>query len=265
MAAVSVTYNAQARKVKSWNIRAGLKNAALSLQGKISDLATSRFAPLIELAIMNPPLVIPALHAIALTKVTMVVCSCPSMRIMAERVRQDQQIDHGRLEDIFGKITENNQELVALFGAQIDQMKATINSFLDVLITDLRSEMGINAVDYELDQHELSHAFMSWLKEADLADLNNPEQIDRLKELLKEKLGLEEEDDDYMAILEGRLSSDPNIAKLASEVADLAKEMGEVFNEKIEDHDKDSDTDSDNDEDDDITPIGAPKGRTQNA
>ncbi|NQU17233.1 MAG: hypothetical protein HQ564_04120 [Candidatus Saganbacteria bacterium] len=236
--------------VKPLNIRAKLKNTALSLQGRISDFATSKYAPLIELAIMNPPLVIPMLQAIVINKVPIVFGICNLAHIIAEN-----------LGNIIAGIKGRNDELIREFQGQIDQIKSTINSFLDTLITDLRSEMGIDAIDYELDQHKISHAFEDWMRDANLMDLGNPKELAELKELLKERIGLDAEDDDLIKILENKLASADITEDLAAQVASLKLEMEEYIKDHPEET-NDSDDDADND---DFTPTGVPKGRTQNA
>lgn len=160
-------------------------------------------------------------------------------------------IIYENLGNIVAGIKGRNEELIQKFDREIEALKKNIAGFINSMVGDLRKDMGLNDWQYELDDHEISHAFEHWLEKADFNDLANPAETARLKELLKEKIGIKAGEDNLDAII-GRHLASGDFNGLIRELEGLREKTDQY----LEDNPPPARPETESDEDGDFTPQG---------
>ena len=160
-----------------------------------------------------------------------------------------QHIIYENLGSIIAGIKGRNTELIQKFDREIEALKKNTAGFINSMVEDLSKEMGLNDWEYELDDHEISHAFEDWLKEANFNDLANPAETARLKELIKGKIGIEAGEDNLDAII-GRHLASGDFNGLVRELEGLREKTDQY----LEDNPPPDRPETEEDEDDDFTP-----------
>ena len=178
---------------------------ALRLYGSVIESIGANGALLATVIILSPTLVSSAKGGLILGRGT---CNL-------------QHVIYENLGKILTGIKGRDNELIHQFRDEIGAIKSLITSFIGKMVTDLENEMGGDAVDYNLDNHSISHAFEDWLETADLTRLGDPSQKAQLRALLRERINLQEEDTEYSKIIEQALESDGFLERLQGQVTDL--------------------------------------------
>jgi len=163
-----------------------------------------------------------------------------------------QKIVYERLGSVISGLKGENEQIMNKFQKEIDAIKGSINTFIGKLVDKLKKEMGPNAIDYDLDDHDISHAFEEWISTSDITKLSTPEARQRLKALIMEHIQMDEKDQTYDKMIDEALQSDDFMGKLAEKMKDL---RNKVENELKNEPHKPTQTQTD---DDDIVP---PRGR----
>lgn len=137
------------------------------------------------------------------------------------------------LGNIISGIKERNDELIRHFQKEIDAIKNNIVTFIGRMVKDLQNEMGFDSTSFNLDNHEISHVFEEWLKDTDLNNLADPAESKRLRQMLKDKIGLQTGDEAYAAIVDKHLESGEFLDSLAGQMKDLRGKTQEYLDEDL--------------------------------
>lgn len=117
-----------------------------------------------------------------------------------------QHVIYACLSDLIKGIKGREEELSKQFKQQTDLLKEHITKFANGLVDRIKKELGFDALDLNLDAHDdVSHVIEDWVEE--IKDWDNPgrgDQMVRLKEMLQEKIGL---NDKNAGILDKQLNS----------------------------------------------------------
>lgn len=189
------------------------KRAYASMQRSAGEVLTGKLSGLIGALVSNPPLAFPALFSMASIQFPLVFGFCNFKGIISEN-----------LASVIAGMTRHQEQLMKEFDAQIEKIKGTITRFIGKMIEDLTKEMGLKAHKFNLDPHEISHAFEDWVREADLTKLDDPAQKRKLKELLAEHIDIQPEEEGYLGVLDRSLGTE-GFNQISREMAELKKKV----------------------------------------
>jgi len=136
-----------------------------------------------------------------------------------------QKIVYERLGTVISGLKGENEQVMNKFQKEIDGIKGSINTFIGNLIDKLKKEMGPNAIDYDLDDHDISHAFEEWISTSDITKLSSPQSRQRLKELIMEHIQMDEKDQGYAKMIDDALQSDDFMGNLAGKMKSLREKV----------------------------------------
>ncbi|OGC06323.1 hypothetical protein A2526_01415 [candidate division WOR-1 bacterium RIFOXYD2_FULL_36_8] len=189
----------------------GLARRVVSAAAKKASLSVGVIAARAQFLFIDPPQ-------------TLMVATCNTKEII-----------FANLGAVITGLEGHDRELAQKFEAEIDSIKGLVNGFISKLVTELKREMGVDAVDFNLDEHEISHAFEDWFEAADLSRLSDKAQVDALKALLRDHIGLEAanpEDQRHIKALDKKLASDGVVGHLANKMLDLYSKVEAFSREK---------------------------------
>src|SRR3989339_637437 len=186
------------------------RRTRVSLQISVGNVLTGKLGGLIGMFVANPPLIFPVLFAAALNPMPLIVGWCNTKKIILQNFAP-----------VIVGITKHQKQLMKEFDVEIDEIKRLGATFIDKLVAELKTEMGTEAYNFQLDDHEISHAFEHWLEEADLTKLNDPAQKEKLKELLAKKIGIQPDDAHYLKVLEDSIRAGDSFCELSENMAKL--------------------------------------------
>ncbi|NQT29893.1 MAG: hypothetical protein HQ596_04910 [Candidatus Saganbacteria bacterium] len=147
--------------------------------------------------------------------------------------------------DIIAGVNNRKKDLIQKYQAQIDRMAGMINKFIGKFIDNLNTELGFKAYKLQRDQHTISHAFEEWAEGAkNLAELNTPQEIQRLRDLIIRRLTKDKKGDKWVLRKGVDAKLVGSVTKLVEEAVPLEgnkltgniEEMIAELQGKVEDH-----------------------------
>ena len=176
----------------------------------------------------------PALLAVAApvllySPAAVIIGSCASMRIAKERVCAS-------LSGVVNGIRGHEEEVMLEFGKEIAAIKEMVVSFSSKIADSLRQEMGASAVNFNLDDHDISHAVEEWLTSVDISKINTPQERERLKQLVMRRIRIEASDSAYIAGLNRLFQSESFLAVLHQKMSELKQRAQQAAQRILHNH-----------------------------